>query len=708
MADTQFPYDLLVDHGVHPQSSAKEVLDNVATGDRSVSDAWHVLRNKPRRLKADFLLYDIRNFDPLRELQTIVRQSAAGIVPSVDQVQQHLKDDAPVLLILAGEREAARRQLTLQQENHPEDILTAHRLALLCYADAQRFEEAGDEEQADDAWRLAIANWVCTLLSDRYWEDWCNRRQRVYGQRGADQVRNEERAAVREELLQYLRDEFRERSQSCSDVGNKRRKELFQELELELTAEIEGARIVQQLGGIPLAGEGSARLVAGPELVRRLNLRRQLGELVARAQQELEQYRNLDAQQFPTAKEPDVQGETMLLLRCYFSQLARAAALTHLERHEEVRDALPSGRRKSGDVFAAENPSYAQLRDSVNLFRVDSGRLAIRAEVAISTGHITAGTPDCAKAADAWKKALRNGARIGMQQETVEEISKLVRGRANAMLEEATDRDAAALDSTIHLLESGHKVLGETDGGDLAEFLAEVLLDRGVSCLYESRQHDATQDLERAFALCPQNMMIRNEFCKSLICLAEKDEDAGRKHEAERRLERALKLVEVGQEEHANSEELEQTRGWARSVLARLRDEELDDGEQWDELERVMSQFRDSATPGPAVQPVGQASPVVQLIRSAEEKRDEEGDYEGAVADLQQALDLEPGNWWAREVIAQTCGEWAHWLLRVGDLDRADEIIQLGLTHHPQEPTLLASQTTLEKAREFPAGGGPD
>jgi tetratricopeptide (TPR) repeat protein len=690
MTETRYPYDVLKLFAIHTRSSSREVQDVFPTT-REEREAWDVLRYPRYRLKADFFLYQIQDEDRLFEFQEWMRSKVTA--PRVAEVCDRLHEDAPIMLLLLGYRQEARRIWEELQQQHPSDIRIAHRLALLAYAEAQHCETDGHYGGATEAWYLVIANWVCTLSNDKYWQAWCQKRQWGYG---SNALQPEVWETVREDLYQHLAAEFAAYADHYWRAENRERAQVHRALELLYAVERQGAQALKAAGGLEIPAGGT--IACGPLLLRQLHLELPYSQLISTLQENLKGREVSDfvealqqlvevLQQKET--EPKVSREVVQSLRVYFSELAPVAAYLNLNKPDMAVAALPALRRELTE-FDKRNPSYSHLHDKVQTFRRDAADLAIQAHIAIAHHHITAAPPDWSASKAAWQEVLRQGRAAGLEKKAVKAISDQAIGRVHGLQNASGHDEGVLLDEAVALLDAAYVILLSADASPIIPFLADTLHERGS---WRSDQDDdagAVEDLRRAFQLTPGDVAIRDRFCTALIHYAHVHTRAGNKQEAVGLLEQAIKVVQAGLREHPDNAPLLETLQWAQNELDLLLGKDPRE-RTWAEWERATG----------STQPAGgNQQTLMEWIRKAERKR-ERKDYAGAIADLEQALVTDASSAWAKAEIAQTYSMWAKRLLEHGSLEEAEEKCSLGLPYRVDDPMLLEVQKDIEVTKQI-------
>ncbi|MDT0438466.1 MULTISPECIES: CHAT domain-containing protein [Streptomyces] len=671
LLDGTFPYRALRDAGIGPGSSIAEV-DNVsyllmerhrANGwPWEEREAWNRLRNAGRRLELDALLY--RWHAP-----TAIREAVARLAPDeasdpLEALCARFPKDAPLLLLVARGRDAGIEAWRERLERAPGDMAVVHALAVARLWQARESEHHGAWEHAVPVWEEALAFWAALLGDARYWEGWRAERAACY----RHPVSAADLTKLRRDLGLWLSDRLTAGEQGHLDQDRPEQAAAYRELTALFEAELAGARVLREAGGLPSLPGGGRAPACGPRFARMLGLQESLAERVA----------ELSA----GARHGDEPGEfTVRRVRWAFSALSPAATLVEARRFEEALAALPAltgltelpadcaGPGAAADPrahvrecvhcrgFVERDPAYLRLPRRYARFAQDGAALAVQALLSLAQTALTGG-PDGLDAALAhWARALRIAGRAGMRARTEGAVVQMLLGRIDALIDrDAEDRDAA-LDEAVALADRVRPVLRPL-AGDLAGQLdaqsSLVLSMRGVWRASTRGRYGlpldvpaAEADLRRALELNPESGHARDNLVRCLVFNLDErtDDPVGRLAV----LEESIALLHTGlRQELARG--YRETFGETLNLLERLVSERIGiDGLA--ELMRSMAQE----------QPVAErelAALAQSLTERARRSLDVPGEVPLAVHLLVRAARTDPRSAAVRGVLLAAVGRW--------------------------------------------------
>lgn len=167
-------------------------------------------------------------------------------LPELEQVAIEVGAPAIVPLVEAGLRPALIKWLSAQQLRQPTDLDLAHTLGLLWYWWAHELEAAGQVDQALNAWEGVIANWGMLLDHEDFLPAWIRSRLQVYRTEfKADYI-----VSLRQDIAARLVQDWNHYAGQHATTGRKEWSREYLDLALRFQVEREGARLLQQMGGL--------------------------------------------------------------------------------------------------------------------------------------------------------------------------------------------------------------------------------------------------------------------------------------------------------------------------------------------------------------------------------------------------------------------------------------------------------------------------
>ncbi|WJV45512.1 CHAT domain-containing protein [Streptomyces flavofungini] len=541
LRDETYPYRALRAVGVHPGVSMAAVSDASYTllerGGMTWSErvAWDRLRLPGRRLQVDALLYRWQQPDGLRAALATLSPDDEHAGPGfVDVLCERFPGDAPLLLLLARGRDAATAEWERRLAAAPGDMATAHGLAVARLWQAQELEQSGAWEHAVRTWELALSYWATLLSDDVYWDGWRAERADCYERK----LTHEDMTRLRWELSRHLFGLLSAYEQRHTEQDRPEQAAWYEELAEFLEAELAGARILKDVGGLPGVPGARAALACGPRYLRLLDLQLPLAELAA----------DLDA----AAKDGKDPGEYAVReLRWAFSGLSRALTLCAVHKFEPALRALPAfptlttlpddcagpaaapdpRRHLDGCAYCQEflrrDPAYARLPHRHARLLQDGVELAVRVRLELSRTALADGECGLGRAQEQWERLVRVARRAGMTARAKKALVRTVLGRVEALLDEDPARRGDVLDEAITLVEAVPPVLHPLERevrDQLDGRLSSLYSMRGVWRGYTRTKHGmrsdvygAEADLRRALALNPASNHARDNLARALV-----------------------------------------------------------------------------------------------------------------------------------------------------------------------------------------------
>ncbi|MEU5957085.1 CHAT domain-containing protein [Streptomyces sp. NPDC047525] len=540
-SDRTYPYFALRDAGVDPGATMDVVNDASYTllerGGMTWSErvAWDRLRLPGRRLQLDALLYRWHSPAALRDAMAGLSPDEGAGAGLIGDLCERFPQDAPLLLLLARDREAAAAEWERRLAAAPGDMAVVHGLAAARFWQAQELEQSGAWEHAVTAWESALAYWATLLSDDEYWDGWRAERAACY----ARDLPGEDMAQLRLELSQHLFGQLSVCEQRHTEQERPEQAAAYQELAALLEAELGAARVLKDMGGLrDVPGAGAAPLACGPRYLRLLHLEAPLGTLAAALDAAAEQ-----------GKDPGVYA--VRELRWAFSELAQSFVLSEVHKFGPALRALPAfatlttlpadcagpaaGPAPSAHVeacahcedFLRRNPAYVQLPDRQTKLLQDGVELAVRVRLALARTALTDGAGGLARALDEWSELVRVSRRAGMQARSKKAVVGTVLGRVEALVDRGGAQRGDCLDEAIMLVEAVPPVLHPLDRDlvdQLNTKLSALLSMRGVWRGYtrtkygmRSDAYGAEADLRRALTLNPASSHARDNLARALV-----------------------------------------------------------------------------------------------------------------------------------------------------------------------------------------------
>jgi hypothetical protein len=532
LRDPTFPYLALREVGVTPGSSTDVVRDSayalMERGGMTFQErvAWDRLRSPAKRLRLDAMLYQFRDLAALRaELAT-----ATGDDPDelLAHLARRLPSDAPLLVLQTRGRDDAIAAWTERLVADPTDMALVHSYAVAHLWWARELEESGAWELAVSVWGRALACWAVVLTDEQHWIGWGEARAACY----RHAVTADDVSRLRWELSQNLFETLAGYGSRHAEQGRPQQARAYEELSHILDVELEGGRVLAEVGGLPV-GPDAVPLAGGPGYLDLVQLQDELGLLVSR---------------IGSARDGDDPGELVQRrLRSMFSELASAGTFSERHRLEQALAALPdlAGRSLAeppadcagpGDDPAAHladcqrcqdfrqrNPAYLFLPHRHGRLLQDTVDLAVLTRLAMARRALTGGDGVDAAMAE-WTEAIRVSEHAAMTVRTKQAIQRMVLGRAAALADEGGARQGACLDEAIALIRGALPLFGSQAKVSLHARLAVLLTDRGIWYGYGRMDYGipidlalAEQDLRHALELNPESTRARDNLARALV-----------------------------------------------------------------------------------------------------------------------------------------------------------------------------------------------
>ncbi|WP_157877815.1 hypothetical protein, partial [Streptomyces kanamyceticus] len=606
--------------------------------------------------------------DALRDALAALSPDDEGPAP-LDALCERFPRDAPLLLLLARDRETAAAEWERRLRAAPGDMAVVHGLAAARLWQAQELEQSGAWEHAVAAWESALAYWSTLLSDDGYWDGWRAERAACYER----DLTHDDMASLRWELSQHLFGQLSAYEQRHTEQDRPQQAAAYQALTAVLEAELGGARILKDVGGLPDVPGAGGTLACGPRYLRLLALEAPLAELAAA----------LDA----AAKDGKDPGEYAVReLRWAFSELAQGFILSEVRKFEPALRALPVFRTlttlpedcagpaaEPGHTescphcadFLRRNPAYVRLPRRHARLLQDGVELAVHIRLALAKAALTRGDGGLGEALGQWTELVRVSRNAGMQARSKKAVIRTVLGRVEALADEDGAQLGPCLDEAVTLVESATRVLHPIDRDLLVQLhakLSALLSLRGVWRGYTRTRHGmrsdvygAEADLRRALALNPESSHARDNLARALVFTLD-----DRTYEVPARLRllhEALDLLDVG---------------LGQALTHRYR-ETL--GEALDEMEKVLTRHLGVKGMGDLIRSDGQEDPpddddlpswAAELTDKAQDALGR-GDILWALHHLIRATRADPTDSRIRQALLDAVQRW------LGELDKAGD-----------------------------------
>ncbi|HEX6352951.1 tetratricopeptide repeat protein [Actinophytocola sp.] len=377
---------------------------------------------------------------------------------------------------LSGRHHRGVTLLRLACERDPADSRLGHALAVMLL-----HLLSAEPEQGPASWQSCIGVWMSVVHDQEFWSAWRVDAERRYGcpvlPGTIDSLRTRVRELVERRVAEHGAD------------GEP----------LLLRREHEAARVLAELGGLPLPSLGAERLVCGPLRIAELGLHHELGEFAV-----------------------DLASDDAEVLFRTFSQLGLAEAHLSAGRAAEAAELAldlrcPTCRRADWQDedeprlcapacpdFDRYNPAFAALDHKYDELFECGAALATEALLESARAEIAKAEPDVSSTTRWWTKAVSQASRFSEEDVVLREIVDTALGRSEGLARKENWTEA------ITVLDAASTVVGtrsEKERERLCVSLAKQLTTRGILTFNEDRDDAelARQDLSRAVALAPHS-----------------------------------------------------------------------------------------------------------------------------------------------------------------------------------------------------------
>jgi tetratricopeptide (TPR) repeat protein len=597
-------------------------------------------------------------------------------------------------LDLSTSRTRLKTDLEQQQQRSPWDLRVAHSLGLLCFWQAG---VATSQPERSSLLHTAALNLALVIENDVYWQQWVEERAAAYGIPIDAQVTQGARESLRNQLL---------RNFTASSP----------EVEDAFRLEVRAIRLLQQAASRSPAK--SRAPACGPLLARQLRMHQEIGQFVAGLQtpagewaELLERLRELMEETPTGASVAPFDAQAKGRLMAYFSQLAYPALYLDQKRPLHALDVLtrtvcpecvgyrPSSaassrlalpRTCSDDCpqFAENNPAFYKLANRAATLWQHAVDLAVEAYLLLAEQCLAASSPHVESTICHWQDALEMAGAGGNAERLHSTIADMAIIRATALEQSGRSNDAISLLDATLVVSTEARLRGK---------LAEVLTNRGVMAGNSGQWEQATVDLRRAYALNPHVHRTRDNLVTALRGHAAEHYHANDFVAARPLLQEAIQVLNDSLARTPTDATLRTTLMDVEGELSTVNGAEA--ALSGDPLALLLALLggvvgprSGEATPSPpALLSVAQTR--LDELRQSATSKAQRNDFEGAVADLEEALRQAPNDDQTKHLLASILEQYADDLMAHNEYGKAQRVAERGLSYAPGHAGLLASLT---------------
>lgn len=417
---------------------------------------------------------------------------------------------------LGGSRAAGLRRLRTAARHKPADGKLRHTFALL----ALHTLGSSTPRQAAQVDREAcVGAWIALLHDEPFWQQW----QRDAAARYRRTITPADLDALRLDLRELLESRL-----AADGSGHLLRREN------------DAARLLADLGGLPLRDPQAARLVCGPLWIKEAGLHREFGLFVNRLREPGPVIRHFSLLGLAVAQlaagRPAEAAELAMELRCP----------TCRERAEPIaRNGKPRVCEPGCRDFDRYNPALSAVADKHDALVAAGTQVAIAASLEAAKTEITEADMDSDAAELHWRRASDLAKQAGERRAVLRSVHDTALGRAEACERNQNWHGAVTvLETALHVIDAGETGLRE----DLTTKLTGALITRGVQTFNADRTKTAAAhaDLQRAVTLGPHLLRARHNLALVLHAMAVDLIKAGDVREALHTLNGAIRQLEQG------------------------------------------------------------------------------------------------------------------------------------------------------------------
>lgn len=597
-------------------------------------------------------------------------------------------------LDISTSRTRLKADLEQLQQRSPLDLWVAHSLGLLCFWQAG---VATSQPERSSLLYAAALNLALVIENDVYWQQWVEERAATYEIPIGAQVAQ----SARESLRNQIHRSFTATSPEVEDAFH---------------LEARAIRLLHQAVSRPPAK--SRAPICGPLLARQLHMHQEIGQFVAGLQtpagewaELLERLRDL-MEEIPAGANVapfDTQAKGRLM--AYFSQLAYPAlyldqkrplhtlnALTrsvcpecvgyHSASAASSRLALPRTCSDDCPQFAENNPAFYKLANRAATLWQHAVDLAVEAHLLLAEQCLAASSPHVESTIRHWQDALEMARARGNAERLHSTIADMAIIRATALEQNARSNDA------ISLLEA---TLAVSTEARLRGKLAEMLTNRGVMAGNSGQWEQATVDLRQAYALNPHVHRTRDSLVTAVRSFAAEQFRATDFAAARPLLQEAIQVLNDSLGRAPTDATLRTTLMKVETELSTVNSAEA--AVSGDPLALLLALLGGvvgpsggEATPSPpAVLPVARTR--LDELRQSAASKTQRNDFEGAVANLEEALRHAPNDDQTKHLLASVLEQYADDLMARHEYGKARRVAERGLNYAPGHTGLRTSLT---------------
>lgn len=415
------------------------------------------------------------------------------------------------------------------------DPASCHNLGLLHFCNGVRSAVSDDFERALESWERSIAYICVPLCNQEYMTDWVRRRLQSYGT-----YQLPESVQIENDLLQYYDATFKRWSEELGNRSRPVEAAKVSDLALALRAELQGARVLNTLGGFCVAPNSLDKISAGPIFISMMRYDRTFAVFLNQLKLKymdlpdsteddpvaalLELITKWEDEEKEGAVDPSVKARIQKLfsvLRFATVRQEEGNLESALRRLREVKSparawlASRSHRKtrfKGACVdLAHRSPAFAR-KGAASDFRNLVHRYEVELLIALGEHDVASSDNRVASGIQYWREALSLARVTDEYQGVVEKIRDSAMGRAYVL------RDKRQLEEAIQLLEDVYELCADEEVRNLLSKLHAV---QGVMAGNNGDLEMAVSKLRQATDLNPHSMYARSNLATALLFLVD-------------------------------------------------------------------------------------------------------------------------------------------------------------------------------------------